>query len=317
MNFQTRYTMKSKGISPHKLDIPNLELLAIQIVEGSLTGLHRSPFHGYSAEFREHKMYAPGESVKFIDWKVYAKTEKLYIKKFDEETNMRVRLIIDASSSMYYPETETFDLDRLNKIGFSVVASAVLTEILRRQRDAVGLSVYCKELMISLPEKTNTLHRKTVLGTLEKLLSQPGRGRETDPVKNLHFIAENLKRRSLSVLFSDLWMNDNNPAPLIDALKHLRYKSSELIVFHVLNKKAEADFIFPDRPTRFVDAETGDELNIYPGEIKRGYIRQFQRYIEQIREAFYKYNIDYYPVHTETPYRDIIASYLQKRLRMK
>ncbi len=308
---------KSNGISVHNLEIPNLEFLARQIVEGSLTGLHRSPFHGYSAEFREHKMYAPGESIKFIDWKVYAKTEKLYIKKFDEETNMRVRLIVDASSSMYYPGMNEFDLNNLNKLGFSVVASAVLNEILRRQRDAVGLSVFHEEISVSLPEKTNVLHRKLIVGELEKLLRAPRTGKKTKPVENLHLIAENLKRRSLSVLFSDLWTDNPDPEPLIDALKHLRYKSSELIIFHVLNWHKEVHFDFPEQPVRFTDVETGEQLNIYPQEIKKTYRTYLQKYFQRMREAFYNYNIDYYPVTTETPYHDIISSYLQKRLRMK
>ena len=309
--------MKSNKHLQHSIEVPNLDLLALEVVEGALTGLHRSPFHGYSAEFREHKMYTPGESIKFIDWKVFAKTEKLYIKKFDEETNMRVRLIIDASSSMYYPPVDKFDLNNLNKIGFSVVAAAVLSEILRRQRDAVGLSVFCKEIMVSLPEKTNTLHRKLITGELEKLLTLPQTQRGTAPVKNLHLIAENLKRRSLTVLFSDLWIDTADPGPVIEALKHLRYKSSELIVFHVLNKHDEIDFDFPNRPTRFVDAETGEQLNIYPGEIRQGYKEKSAGYFNRIREAFYNYNIDYFPVHTETPYDEVISSYLQKRLRMK
>jgi len=309
--------MKSARIQLHKLDIPPLDFLAREIVEGALTGLHRSPFHGFSSEFREHKMYTPGEPVKFIDWKVYGKTDKLYIKKFDEETNMRVRLVIDASSSMYFPPKEKFDLKDLNKIGFAVVASAVLNEIFRRQRDAVGLSVFHEDISVDLPSKTNTLHRKIVLGELEKLLTRPSVSRKTYPARNLHTIADRLKRRSLTVLFSDLWPGEESPQALIEALRHLRYKSSELIVFHVFNKSSEADFSYPERPFRFKDVETGETLNIYPGEIRKNYREAFQQHLKTFREAFYRYGIDYWQVHTETPYREVISAYLQKRLRMK
>ncbi len=309
--------MKSEQIPLHKLEIPPLDILAREVVSGALTGLHKSPFHGYSAEFREHKMYSSGESIKFIDWKVYAKTNKLYIKKFDEETNMNVRFILDASSSMYFPEKKAFDLNDLNKIGFSVVATAVLMEIIRKQRDAVGLSVFHEKPEINLPEKTNTLHRKVILAELEKILTKPSVSRKTFPAENLHLIAESIRKQTFSVLFTDLWLPSADPSELIDAIKHLRYKSSELIVFHVLYKKEEELFDYDNVPTRFVDLETGQSLNIYPNELKKHYRETFGKFLNKFRESFYNYRIDYVPVDTSTPYHEIISSYLQKRLRMK
>jgi len=308
--------MKSEKLLLHKLDIPPLDILAKGIVEGSLTGLHRSPYHGFSSEFSEHKMYTPGEPVKFIDWKVYAKTEKLYIKKFDEETNMRVRLIMDGSSSMYFPEVKAFDPEHLNKIGYSVVAAAVLSEIFRRQRDAVGLSVFDETVRVSLDEKTNALHRKAVLGELEKLLTRPSVPRRTKPVESLHAIADRLKKRSFTVLFTDLWPGEDDPDALIEALRHVKYKSSEMIVFHVFDPKVEETFDFPDKPLRLKDAETGETLSIYPSEIQKNYREAYRQYRDKFKEAFYRYGIAYWPVRTGTPYNEIISAYLQKRLRM-
>jgi len=309
--------MSSEKLVPYKLDIPNLEFLAREIVEGSLTGLHRSPFHGFSAEFREHKMYVPGESVKFIDWKVYARSEKLYIKKFDEETNLRVHLILDASSSMYYPPRFRFDLDNLNKIGFSAVAAAVLIELFRRQRDAAGMSVFSENIDVSLPEKTNAVHRQLLYAKLEELLKNPEGNRQTGFARNLHLIAESLKRRSLTVLFTDLWLDENTVDAGLDALKHLRYKSAEMIVFHVLDARTEKEFLFENRPVRFVDTETGEKLNLYPQEIRKHYLEKQREYFNRFRELFYDYGIDYVPVDVAEGYTGVISAYLQKRLRMK
>ncbi len=309
--------MNGNKITPDQLQVPPLDLLAQSIVEGSLTGLHKSPFHGYSAEFKEHKIYTPGESIKFLDWKVYAKTERLYIKKFDEETNMRVRLILDVSGSMYYPPVKDFDPAHLNKIGFSVVASAVLMEILRRQRDAVGLSAFDEKVVLNMPEKVNMLHRKRLVGHLENFLTENRKGKRTFALKNLHEIAESLKRRSLSILFTDFWPEENKTEEIIDALKHLRYKSAELIVFHVTDRKTENLFDFENKPFRFEDLETGETLSVFPGEIKKNYREAYEKRLKKILEALYAYRIDYHPVDVETPYKEIISTYLQKRLWMR
>ncbi|NPA42810.1 MAG: DUF58 domain-containing protein [Chlorobi bacterium] len=301
----------------HNLEAPRLDLLARAIVEGSLTGLHRSPFHGFSSEFREHKMYTPGEPVKFIDWKVYAKTEKLYLKKFDEETNMRVRLIVDASSSMHYPARDVFDPDRPNKIQFAVIAAAVLTEILGRQRDAAGLAVFHEDAERILPEKTGVLHRRMMFAELESLLSPPPARRRTRAARSLHYIAESMRRRSLAVVFTDLWTGEESPDELIEAFKHLRYKSAELIVFHIRDQATEEAFDFPSRPLRFRDAETGEILALHPDAVRRNYREAARSHIDRFREAFYAYGIDYQPVDIRTPYRDVMSAYLQKRLRIK
>jgi len=306
----------SPRLNPANLHIPPLDLLARGLVEGYLTGLHRSPFHGYSSEFREHKMYTPGESIRFIDWKVYARTGKLYIKQFDEETNMQVQLVLDVSPSMYYPSMERFDLERLNKIGFAVVASAVLSEILRRQRDATGLSLYAGDLIEHMDARVNPLHRQRLLGRLEQVLRQvPERG-ATRTARSLHLVAERLKKRSLVVVFSDFWDYAHAPGRVVDALKYVRFKSSELIVFHIRDRRTEDFFDFPDRPTRFKDLENGREISLHPREIREAYRRQRKLLNRHLREEAYRYHFDYVPVDTATPYEQIMAAYLQKRLRM-
>ncbi len=309
--------MSARKIAPYKLEIPRLDLLAKSIVEGSLTGLHRSPFHGYSAEFREHKMYVPGDPVKFIDWKVLARSGKVYVKKFEEETNLRAQLILDASSSMYYPPKEKFDLDDLHKLGFSVVAAAVLTEIFRRQRDATGLSVFASELEVNIPPKTNDAHRELIYATLEELLKKPHRPKTTAAVEALHLIAESLKKRSVTILFTDLWVMPEQIDDMLDALKHLRYKSAEMIVFHVTDRKTELDFGFENRPVRFVDPETGEQINILPAEWQKNYVKRQREYFDRFRELFYGYGIDYVAVDVAQGYEPVLSAYLQKRLRIK
>ena len=177
-------------------EIKNLELLAHQIVEGFITGIHKSPFHGFSVEFSEHKLYNKGESTRHIDWKLFAKTEKLYTKKYEEETNLRCHIIIDNSASMHYPSVKNQNLDSLNKVGFSAVAAASLMEILKRQRDAVGLSIYSDSYEYYAPEKASDRHRKMLLHQLELLLVASSKA-STDTCKYLHEIAKKaLKRKS-------------------------------------------------------------------------------------------------------------------------
>ncbi len=309
--------MSAQKIAPYKLEIPRLELLAKHIVEGSLTGLHRSPFHGYSAEFREHKMYVAGDPVKFIDWKVLARSGKIYVKKFEEETNLRAQLILDSSSSMYYPPKERFDLDDLHKLGFAVVSAAVLTEIFRRQRDATGLSVFSNETEVNIPPKTNEAHRELIYATLERLLTKPGMPKITAAAESLHLIAESLKKRSLTILFTDLWIPPEQTESMLDALKHLRYKSAEMIVFHINDRKTELKFEFENRPVRFMDPETNDQISLLPGELKKNYLKKQREYFDRFKELFYGYGIDYVPVDVAQGYEAVLSAYMQKRKKIK
>ena len=299
-------------IKLHKNDyqLPNLELLAKQVVEGTLVGLHKSPFHGFSAEFLEHKIYVPGESTKFIDWKLYARTDKLYTKKFEDETNLRAHFIIDNSSSMHYPVRKGFDIEHLNKIQFSVLATAGLMEILKRQRDTIGLSIYSDTYEFYAKEKNNPKHHRMLLSHLEQILNDTRLQKTTETYRYLHEIAENIHRRSLIVLFTDLWEVRQNKTELFEALRHLKYNKHQVILFHVFDYKTEYRFDFPNKATKFVDIEHDTHLNIYPEQIKEAYEQAVADYFKQIKESCYKYKIDYVPVDIALGFKPVLVPFL-------
>ena len=199
-------------------EIKNLELLARQIVEGFITGIHKSPFHGFSVEFSEHKLYNKGESTRHIDWKLFAKTEKLYTKKYEEETNLRCHIIIDNSASMHYPVVKEQQINQLNKVGFSAVASACLMEVLKRQRDAVGLSIFADSYQYYAPEKGSDRHRKMILHQLEKLVTGNSDA-TTETYQYLHEIAEKIHRRSLIFLFTDMFQTNIDEEKMFTQIK--------------------------------------------------------------------------------------------------
>ncbi len=293
-----------------KYQIPNLELLAKQVVEGTLVGLHKSPFHGYSAEFLEHKIYATGESTKFVDWKLFGKTDKLYTKKFEDETNLRAHFILDNSSSMHYPLRQSFDFEKLNKIQFSIVAIASLMEILKKQRDALGMSIYSNKYEFYAKEKNNPKHHRLLLHNLENILNQPTQGKTTETYQYLHEIAENIHRRSLIVLFTDLWEVRTNRNELFDALHHLKYNKHQVILFHVFDSKTEYNFNFHNKATKFIDIEHNTQLNIYPDQIKEAYQEEVKKYFKKIKESCYQYKIDYIPSDINLGFKQILTPFL-------
>ncbi len=256
----------------------NLELLAHQVVEGFISGLHKSPFHGFSAEFAEHKIYNQGESTKHIDWKLYARTDRLYTKRYEEETNLRCHLIIDNSSSMHYPELKQFNINSLNKIAFSALASAAIMNLLKRQRDAVGLSIYSDQYEYYSNEKASERHHQMLLGKLNETLVQNGVQKGTKTFTYLHEIADKIKRRSMIFLFSDMFQSDAEAERLFEALQHLKYNKHEVILFHVIDKEKEVAFNFSNRPKRFVDVETGEHVNLYAENIKENYETAVEKY---------------------------------------
>ena len=235
----------------------HLEMLANQVVEGFISGMHKSPFHGFSAEFAEHKVYNAGESTKHIDWKLFAKTDRLYTKRFEEETNLRCHLIVDNSSSMHYPELKSNQPFYEKKIGFAVLASAVLMNILKKQRDAVGLSVFSDKYEYYAPEKGSDRHHRMILNKLEDLLENPKVPKPTETVTFLHQIAEKLHRRSMIVLFTDMFQTGEETA-LFNALQHLKHDKHKVVLFHVIDEKRELNFDFDNAPRKFIDVETGE-----------------------------------------------------------
>ncbi|MFK7114085.1 DUF58 domain-containing protein [Flavobacterium oreochromis] len=290
----------------------HLELLANQIVEGFISGMHKSPFHGFSAEFAEHKIYNSGESTKHIDWKLYAKTDRLYTKRYEEETNLRCHLILDNSSSMHYPLLKKDQLFYQNKIGFSVLASAVLMNLLKRQRDAVGLSVYSDHYEYYAPEKGSERHHRMLLDRLERLLIDKRAYKKTDTIKYLHQIAEKLHKRSMVVLFTDMFQIEDEDR-LFKALQHLKYNKHKVVVFHVIDYKTEFNLSFDNHPRKFVDLETNEEVNLFGEGMGEQYQKMMTSYFERIQNTCSMYKIKYVPVSIEGKFEKIMISYLVEK----
>ncbi|AMA50242.1 DUF58 domain-containing protein [Flavobacterium covae] len=287
----------------------HLELLANQIVEGFISGMHKSPFHGFSAEFAEHKIYNSGESTKHIDWKLYAKTDRLYTKRYEEETNLRCHLIVDNSSSMYYPLLKKEQMFYENKIGFSVLASAVLMNLLKRQRDAVGLSIYSDHYEYYAPEKGSERHHRMLLNQLDKLLKDKPAYKKTDTIIYLHQIAEKLHKRSMVILFTDMFQLEDEER-LFKALQHLKYNKHKVVVFHVVDYKTEFNLHFDNQPRKFVDLETNEEVNLFGDGLSSRYQEMMTSYFERIANTCSLYKIKYVPVSIEGKFEKIMTSYL-------
>lgn len=293
-------------------EIKNLDLLAKQVVEGFITGMHKSPFHGFSVEFSEHKLYNKGESTRHIDWKLFAKTEKLYTKKYEEETNLRCHIIIDNSASMHYPIVKTQTVSNLNKIGFSAVAAASLMEILKRQRDAVGLSIYADEYQYYAPEKGSDRHRNMLLNQLENLLISESKT-TTETYKYLHEIAEKIHRRSLIFLFTDMFQTTKNKEEMFEALRHLKHNKHEVVLFHTFDGNTELNFNFDSAPKKFVDVETNQEINLYSENIQDKYNEAVLAYFNDLKNSCLQYKIDYMSVDINKGFNEVLISYLISR----
>ncbi len=291
----------------------NLELLASQVVEGFISGIHKSPFHGFSAEFAEHKIYNAGESTKHIDWKLFARTDKLYTKQYEEETNLRCHMILDNSSSMHYPEVKQLSIDNLNKIGFGVLAIAALMNILKKQRDAVGLSIYSEAYDFSIGEKSSERHFQMLLDKLNSVIKDTGQAKKTRTYHYLHQIAEKIHRRSLIVLFSDMFQTEVEEERLFDALRHLKYNKHEVVLFHLLDKEHEVEFNFENAPKRFLDVETGKHIDLYADNIKAAYEKEVSRYMRQLRQKCSQYRIKYVGVDISSDFSGVLNTFMVER----
>jgi uncharacterized protein (DUF58 family) len=291
----------------------NLELLANQVVEGFISGIHKSPFHGFSAEFAEHKIYNNGESTKHIDWKLFAKSDKLYTKRYEEETNLRCHMILDNSASMYFPEVKELGLNNLNKIGFGTLAIAALINVLKRQRDAVGLSIYSDSYNYYTAEKGSERHFQMLLAKLNEINQVAQAPKETATYTYLHQIAEKIKRRSLIFLFTDMFQTEKSDDELFEALRHLKYNKHEVVLFHLLDKKHEHHFNFDNTPKRFVDVETGAHLDLYADNVKEAYEEAITNYLTQIKLKCSQYRIKYVPVDINASFSTVLNTFLVER----
>ena len=317
--------------------LSHLEFLAKQVVEGFITGLHKSPFHGFSVEFAEHRIYNTGEPTRHLDWKLFARTDKLFVKRYEEETNLRCQIVIDDSSSMYFPAAvsplQSLPAGQaggmkgdLNKLSFSVHCAAALTYLLKKQRDAIGLTIFSDKVELHTQAKSNHAHQKMLFAELEKLLT-PKDGNEhkkTFTASALDEIAESIHKRSLVIIFSDMMSSSSltqrgrdGEGALFSSLQHLRHNKHEVILFHVTDKSKELDFEFENRPYNFIDMETGDRVKIHPSEIKETYVRSMAEYKKELMLHCTQYRIDFVEADIKEGFQQVLMPYLIKRSKMR
>jgi uncharacterized protein (DUF58 family) len=280
--------------------LATMELRAKTIVEGFISGLHRSPFRGFSVEFAEYRQYLPGDDLSTIDWKVYARSDRYYVKKYEEDTNLDCHIMLDVSASMTYASGE------VSKLAYGSYLAAALAYLMHRQRDAVGLVAFDQQIVDRLPASTRPGHLKSVLLSLSRL--QPGT--RSDVSKPMHQLAEALARRSMSVVISDLL---DEPADVVSGLKHLRFRGTDVIVFHVLDP-AEVTFPF-EEPARFKDVETGTELVAAPLAVRKEYLRRLQGMLSTYERELRGAGIDYVRLDTSMPLDTALLAYLSTRAR--
>ncbi len=289
----------------------NLDFLAKQLVEGFITGLHKSPFHGFSVEFAEHRLYNSGESTRHIDWKVFAKTDKLFVKRFEEETNLRCHLLVDVSSSMYYP-TKTN-----GKLNFSVLAAGTIANMLQRQRDAVSLVTFSDKIEVQTQCKSTSSHIHKIFVELEQVLNRKKANLSSSVASTLHEVAEKIHKRSLVVIFSDMFEDINDTEKIFSALQHLKHNMHEVLLFHVNEKSTELDFEFDDRPYEFVDLETGEKVKVQPSQVKEQYVSTLENFNHELKIKCGQYKIDFIEVDINEGFDQILTSFLAKRAKMR
>jgi len=297
----------------HIRQLANLELLARQVVEGFITGLHQSPFHGFSSEFTEHRLYNNGESIKNIDWKLLARTEKLFVKQFEEETNLRCQLVLDTSSSMNFPNKG------INKLQYSIYAIASLMYLFKKQRDAFGLTIFSDKIDWISGVKSTTSHLFHLYAELEKVYQNPKENTVTNITEVLHHVAQEVHQRSMIIIFSDMLENNMNPeklTALFAAIQHLKYNKHEVIIFNVNDKHKEFDLGFDNRPHHFIDMESGDEVKVHPGKIRESYRTSLAQYRHELELKCAQYRIDIIDAPIQEGYNNLLKSYLIKRNKM-
>nr|WP_319272163.1 DUF58 domain-containing protein [uncultured Draconibacterium sp.] len=298
----------------HRFD--NLGLVAHEVVEGFITGLHRSPFHGFSVEFAEHRLYNQGESTKHVDWKLFARTDKLFVKQYEEETNLRCQLVVDTSSSMLFPYTKG-KKHLHNKLAFSVYTAAALIYLMRKQRDAVGLTLFSDEIEFHSSPRISSVNAEVMYGKLSELIQPENAGlrKTTNTTQVLHQIAENIHKRSLVIIFSDMLDSSKNDE-LFSALQHLRYNKHEVILFHVTDHSLEREFDFSNRPHKFVDLESGQVVKFNPLEVKEHYTNTVSDYFEDLKVKCGQYQIDLAEADINKDFKEVLFSYLVKRKKL-
>ena len=308
--------MQLENLSRYK----TLDFYARQVVEGFITGKHKSPFHGFSVEFSDYRQYNPGESTRNIDWHLYGRTDKLFVKQFEEETNLRCQLLIDQSTSMFFPLERQGNADEPNKMTFAVYATAVLIELLHRQRDAFGLTLFSQDIDLHTQCRSNGAHQRYLLGLLDGLLSTfkaENRPMRTSSVASaIHLAAEQLHRRSLVVIFTDALVSPEQDEAMFDALRHLRHNKHEVILFHTIDRAHEIDLDYGSRPHQFIDLETGQQVRLRPSEVAEVYRKEMSARHEMLHQRALQYHIDYVPIDIAGGFHQLILPFLLKRSKL-
>lgn len=289
-----------------------LELRARKIVEGFISGLHKSPYYGFSVEFAEHRPYNPGDDLKHVDWKVYAKTERFYVKQYEEETNLRCYLLIDTSSSMYYKYFAEW-----TKLRYGINFGAALIYLMHRQRDACGIIPFSDKIEAFIPAKSSYTHLRLLFGELEKRLEeekqQAKQKKGTATAEVIHEVAERLNHRSLVVIITDLFEHADEHDNLISSLKHLRHRNHEVILFNIMERKSERELDFPDRRFVMEDMETGSQMEILPAQVREDYKKKVAEYTHRFKMACSEFQIDFEELDTQEAFDLALLAYLNKR----
>lgn len=299
------------NINPEILSqIKGLELKAKKIIEGFIAGLHKSPYHGFSVEFAEHRPYNTGDDFKHIDWKVYAKKERFYVKQYEEETNLRCFLVLDTSSSMYFKHKAQW-----TKLEYSAYLAAAMAYLMQGQRDAVGFASFADTLRTILPAKGTRRHLRRIFLEIEPYL-RINKGDFTASAAALHELAERIHQRSLVVIFTDLFENIETHDALISALKHLRHRKHEIILFNITEHYTELNLNLEYERYLLEDLESGEQLEISPAQVAQDYRAKVNMYLQRFKQACNEFQIDFECVSTEQPFSEALIHYLKKRSRL-
>src|SRR5690606_346568 len=305
--------MSSKSMLPLQILPENLELIARQVVEGFIIGLHKSPFHGFSVEFAEHRLYNPGDSLKHIDWRVLGRTDKLFVKKYEEETNLRCCLALDLSASMNFRKDEQSP----SKREYAFFMSAAILQMLKRQLDASSPVFFDEHIQWFSDCRSTLSHYHYLTQELSrKLRPHAEESKGTGIYQSLHEIAERMHRRSLIVILSDMIDDAADSGALFSALQHLRYNKHEVILFHITEGFLEVDFNFENRPYEFVDMETGERVRLQPQQIKEDYTKKMRDFRQIVENQCHQYSIDYIPIDLSVPVEQALYAFLWKRNKM-
>ncbi|GAB5521461.1 MAG: DUF58 domain-containing protein [Rhodothermales bacterium] len=288
--------------------LKNMEMRARLIVEGFITGLHKSPYHGFSVEFAEHRPYNPGDELRHVDWKVYGKTDRYYVKQYEEETNLRHYVVLDTSPSMRYKHTGD-----VTKLEYGSYLAASLHYLMLKQRDATGLIAFADGVHTLMPPKSRPSYVQQLLVRLEQIHNKPPGEERTNAAAVLNEVAERISRRSLVIIITDLFENMGEHEQLLKALRHLRHRGHEVLVFHVLESATERQFKFPDVPMVFRDMETGEEITLQPAQLRANYAEAVQAFSDDFRRRCREHNIDFLELDTAEPFDTALLAYLNKR----